>query len=62
MNETIKEILMRRDGNTEEEAQERIEVALDEVQHLIDLGYLEAAADICAEHFGLEPDYLTELI
>jgi predicted RNase H-like HicB family nuclease len=60
--ETIKEILMRRDGNTSEEADERIEEALDELQIYIEEGNIFDAEYICEDHFGLEPDYLMELI
>lgn len=57
--ETIKEVLMRRDGNSEEEAEERIKEAKEAVEEcdtLID------AEKVVSDHFGLEPDYLEELI
>ena len=57
---SIKEILMRRDGMTAEEADELIMEAQEELLNRLDDG--EMPYDICQEYFGLEPDYLTELI
>ncbi len=59
---TIKQILMDRDGNSEEEAEERIEIAKEELQQMLSEGDEFSAYDICEIHFGLEPDYLMELI
>ena len=60
--ETIKEILMRRDGVSEQEAEDLINDAKEELYELLEQGDMESAHDICQTHFGLEPDYLMELI
>ena len=57
---TIKEILMRRDGMSAEAADELIIQAKDDLDERLIHG--EPADDICEEWFGLEPDYLLELI
>ena len=59
---TIKQILMQRDGLDEATADELIDDAREELQELLDNDDQEAAHDICQTHFGLEPDYLMELI
>ena len=58
--ETIKEVLMRRDGITENEADDLIADAKEEMYYRLEHG--EDAYDICQEYFGLEPDYLIELL
>jgi hypothetical protein len=59
---TIKQTLMDRDGISADHADELISDARSELsEHLAD-GNFTAAEDICAIHFGLEPDYLMELI
>lgn len=60
--ESIKEVLMRRDNMSEENAENLIKEAKEELQYYIDNDYLEDAYNICEEYFGLEPDYLMELI
>lgn len=61
--ETIKEVLMRRDGMTEDEADEVIALAkIDLQERLENPSAYDSAFDICADHFGLEPDYIHELI
>ena len=62
MRESIKQILMRRDGNSESEADERIRICKDELYELLEEGDADYAYEVCADHFGLEPDYLDELI
>ena len=62
MVESIKKVLMRRDNNSAEEADQRIKDAKDELQQLLNDKDMEAAYDICSVHFGLEPDYLDQLI
>lgn len=59
---TIKAILMDRDGNSEERAEERIDEARDEAFKLVSEGRMSEAYDICQVHFNLEPDYLEELL
>lgn len=60
--ETIKMVLMRRDGMSRVEAEELISEARDQLQEYLEDGDLEAAENICEEFFGLEPDYLMELL
>jgi len=60
--ETIKQVLMRRDGMTAAEADELIEDAKEGLQEYLTEGNMQAAEDICQEYFGLEPDYLMELM
>jgi len=58
--ESIKEVLMRRDGMSKKEAEELIEIARDEMNNRLAEG--DMPYDICEEYFGLEPDYLDELL
>lgn len=60
--ETIKQVIMRRDGLTDSEADEQIKEASDELHRRIGIGDICGALDICMDFFGLEPDYLEELI
>jgi len=57
---SIKQILIERDGLTAEEAEEQIELARVELNNRLGEGAMPF--DICEEFFGLEPDYLDELI
>lgn len=59
---SLKEVLMERDGISEEEAEEAIERAREELRELLAEGDMDSAYYICETHFGLEPDYLEELI
>jgi len=58
--ESIKDVLMRRDGMTEEEAEELIEDAKQDLYERLEEG--EMPYDICESYFGLEPDYIDELM
>jgi hypothetical protein len=58
--QSIREILMERDSMTEEEADELIEEARNDFHSRLING--EMPDDICSEYFGLEPDYIDELI
>lgn len=58
----IKSILMSRDDTSSEEADDLIEEARNEMHRLIEAGDFTAAEDICADYFGLEPDFLEELL
>ena len=60
MVDSIKSVLMRRDGMTEEEADDLIREAKDDLHTRLAEG--EMPEDICEEWFGLEPDYIDELI
>jgi len=59
--ETIKEVLMKRDGMSEADADDLIAVAKMELYFLLDEECLDDA-EFCMEWFGLEPDYMMELI
>lgn len=58
--ETIKEILMRKYTMTADGAEAIIQEAAKDLANRLENG--ENADDICQEWFGLEPDYLFELI
>jgi len=60
----IKEILMTRDGITEEEAKDLIEETQAEFDDLMedDNPSICAADDILAKNLGLEPDYMEAFI
>ena len=58
--ETIKEILMRKYIMTADGAEAVIQEAAKDLADRLENG--EDADDICQEWFGLEPDYLFELI
>jgi len=62
MRKGIKEILIERDGLSPEGADAILAEAKAELMDLIQEGDYESAHDICADYFGLEPDYLDELI
>lgn len=57
---SIKKILMERDNMSEIEADELIREAQEALECRLAEG--EMPDDICMEFFGLEPDYITELI
>lgn len=56
MDETIVDILVRRDGMSRSEAEEAVQEAKDRVSNG------ENPVEILEEEFGLEPDYIFELI
>lgn len=58
---SIKDILIKRDGLSAEAAQAEIELARADLYSMIESGDPNAH-NICADWFGLEPDYLEELI
>lgn len=57
---TLKEVLMSKFNMTSEEAEQDIEFVKGELYSALALG--EMPFDICEEYWGLEPDYLDELI
>ena len=59
---SIRSVLIKRDGYSPEEADALIAEAKDEMYNRLSNGDMESAYDICEEYFGLEPDYLDELI
>jgi len=58
--EKIKDILMKRDRMTEEEAEDLIDEAKTDLAERLEAG--EIPYDICEDWFGLEPDYIEELM
>jgi len=60
MIESIQEVLMKRDGITKEEADDLVRAAKEDLIERLDEG--EMPYDICEEWFGLEPDYLEQLL
>ncbi|MGE4486362.1 MAG: hypothetical protein AB7C95_00880 [Synergistaceae bacterium] len=62
MAETIVQILMRRDGNTEEEAKLRVDECAARMREVIAQGDYLDTDDIIAEELGLEPDYCFEIL
>jgi hypothetical protein len=58
MVESLKAVLIRRDGMSEDEADILIEEAKEEFDRRIEEG--DSVDDLCEEYFGLEPDYLEE--
>lgn len=58
----LKKVLIERDGITPEEADIQIKEAKEVLQEYLEEGDQESAHDICQEFFGLEPDYLMDLI
>ena len=61
-NSEIKKILMDRDEVTEAEAIKQIEEAIAAFNEYLEAGDMESAHDICQEFFGLEPDYIFEIM
>lgn len=58
--DSLKKTLMKRDGLTEKQAQEQINNAREELMSRLENG--EMPFDFCEEEFGLEPDYLEDLL
>ena len=58
----IKKVLMKRDGMSSEEADNLIDEAREALQNYLNEGDSFGAENVCEEFFGLEPDYLDELI
>lgn len=57
---SIKKVLMERDGLTSDEADKLINQAKEDLEDRLALG--DMPFNICEEYFGLEPDYLDDLI
>lgn len=55
----VAEILCRRDGCTREEAEELIQITIDEIEEAMD--DYEAVCDIMMDNLGLEPDFILDL-
>jgi len=60
--DSLKTTIMRRDGLTSAQADAEIDHAKDAVSEYLEAGDTESAHEVCEEFFGLEPDYLLELI
>ena len=60
MLQSLKRTLMARDGVSAKEADALIESAREDLFNRLEDG--EMPFDICADWFGLEPDYLDDLI
>lgn len=60
MTKSLKQVLMKRDGLTKDKAEQLIKEAREEAMERMDKG--EIPYDICEEKFGLEPDYITDLL
>ena len=56
----LQKILIERDGLTESEANDLIAEAKEAMNNRLANG--EMPDDICKEYFGLEPDYIMDLI
>ena len=59
---SIKEILMSRDDMSSEEANQLIKDATESLNRCLEEGDMNRAELVCEEWFGLEPDYIYELI
>jgi hypothetical protein len=62
MRNTIIKILMERDGLTREEALASYREGIAAFMEYLEAGDLTAAMDICEEFWGLEPDYLDDIM
>ena len=62
MADSLKSVLIKRDGITEEEADDQIQDARKQFNSYLDSGDLVSAEHICEECFGLEPDYVIEFL
>ena len=60
MLKSLKETLVERDGISSEEAEELIQECKNELNQRLEEG--EMPFDICKEYFGLEPDYIFDLL
>lgn len=62
MRNTIINILMDRDGLTREEALASYREGIAAFNEYLEAGDLISAQDICEEFWGLEPDYLDDIM
>ena len=61
--DSIKSILMKRDGMTAEDAENLINEARAEAMERLENGDIfDIDSDICYNYFGLEPDYFWEIM
>ena len=59
---TLKQAIMMKDGCSDKEAQDQMDEASDQLMEYLADGDIMSADDICMEFFGLEADYIMELI
>lgn len=57
---SLVQVIMGRDRVSQSEAERMIDACKSDLQERLSNG--EMPFDICEEHFGLEPDYLLELL
>lgn len=60
--DSITEVLMRRDGLSEEDAKREVEDFKADIEDSIMSGDLEDIEDALMNDFGLEPDYLMDIL
>ena len=60
--DTIKNVIMKRDGLSSEDADLLIDEAKSAFDTYLTSGDTISAYNICEEYFGLEPDYIFEFI
>ena len=60
--ENIEQVLMKRDKMSEEEARSLILKVKEQLGKYLENKDMDSAEKICEEYFGLEPDYIHELI
>lgn len=58
----LKKVIMKKYDWDEQEADSSINEARTALQEYLDDGDQESAFNICEEHFGLEPDYIMDLM
>jgi len=61
MRKHIKDVLIERDGISESEADEIVFELSNRMHELIRIGRIGEAQEVCAD-YGLEPDYIMDLI
>ena len=59
---SLKQTIMQRDGISESEANILIAEARDAMNEYLENGDFDSAENICQEYFGLEPDFLMDLL
>ncbi|MCD6233628.1 MAG: hypothetical protein J7K63_01130 [Candidatus Marinimicrobia bacterium] len=62
MRKDIKTVLMERDYMTHEEAEDLITEAMNDFAERLLHEDISSAYDICMDYFGLEPDYLEDIM
>lgn len=58
----IVDILMKRDGLTRDEAEQRVEETREMMNDAVDLGDYEEVEDIMCSELGLEMDYIFDIL